>query len=213
MKTLKLNDTFLKWRSEIINLIAVSLLPIALFFRRDFDYSLHPAALYLFYMVLAGTFVITLIIIFHSMSKARRFGRKRDLCWVIFPSLLVFSCVLFGNKISVLKEIVIFRTHQEDFSELITLADSAPPEKDIEDTYIEIPKQDQEWTGQSHISVFKNLENSLRLVALLSRPDTYFTYLPDHKHLPGDFLYFQYGYSVDCFYELAEYWYICSISR
>jgi hypothetical protein len=127
MKTLELNDTFMKWRGEIIKFIAVSLLPIALFFRRDFDYSLHPAALYLFYMVLAGISVIILTIIFHSLFKVRRSGRKRDLCWVVFPGLLLFSCALLGSKISVLKEVVIFRTHQKDFSELVTLADSAPP--------------------------------------------------------------------------------------
>jgi hypothetical protein len=210
MKAVKPNDIFMKWRDEIIKFIAVSLLPITLFFRRDFDYYLHPAALYLFYMVLSGVSVITLMTIFHSIFKVRQFGRKRDLYWIIFPSLLLFSCVLFGHKISVLREIVIFRIHREDFSELVMLADSAPPEKGIEDTYIEIPKQHQEWTGQRYISVFKDAENSLRLVALLSRPDTYFTYLPNHKQLPEDVLNFQYGYRVDCFYELAEYWYICS---
>jgi hypothetical protein len=213
MKALRLNNTFMNWRRELIKVIAVSLSPIILFFRRNFDYYLHPAALCLFYIVLVGAFLVTLIIIFQSMFKVRQFGRKRDLYWVIFPSLLLFLCVFFGHQISVLKEIVLFRIHREHFSELVTLADSAPPEKGIEDTYIEIPKQHREWTGQSHITVFKNPENSLRLVALLSRPDTLFTYLPNHKRLPDNFLHFQYGYGVDCFYELAKYWYICSISR
>jgi hypothetical protein len=101
--------------------------------------------------------------------------------------------------------------HRENFSELVELARSAPPEKDIEDTYIEIPERDKEWTGQSYISVFKSPENSLRLVAVLSRPDTLFVYLPGQKHQPKNALYFQYGYRAICSYELAEYWFVCSI--
>jgi hypothetical protein len=200
MKTLKRDEASIKWRTEIVKFIAVALLPITLFFRRDFDFYLRPAAFCLFYVVLSGIFIIALIIIFHSLFKLCRFGRKRDLCWVIFPSLLLFFCVFLGNEISVLKEIALFRIHQDDFSELVTLAESSPPQHRIEDTYIEIPEQHQAWAGQRYIFVLKDPTNSLLLAALVSRPDTYFTYLPDYQHLPG----------VDCFYELAEYWYLCS---
>lgn len=191
----------------------VLLLPVGLFFYRNFDYSSH-LELCLFNLSLLGISAISSIaIIFRNLIRVSRLARGADWFWIVFPSLILFLSFLFRNEILVLKETIFFRMHRSDFSDLAVFAENTPPEKDIEDTYIEIPKHHKEWSGESHISVFKDPKNSLRLVALFSRPNTLFTYLPDHKHQPQNTLYFQYGYGVNCFYELADHWFVCSISR
>jgi hypothetical protein len=193
-----------------VKLLLILLLPITLFFHRNLDYANHLGyySIYLWYIVLI---IFILIILFGNLTKARKSVTRGNLFWIGLSSFVLVLCILLGKEIIYLREIATFQMHRENFSELVELARNAPPEKDIEDTNIEIPKRDQEWTGQSSISVFRSPENSLRLVALSSRPDTLFVYLPDQKHQPKNTLYFQYGYGVNCFYKLADYWFVCSI--
>ncbi|MCQ3932041.1 MAG: hypothetical protein DPW16_16445 [Chloroflexi bacterium] len=212
MRTL-LGDKFSNYRIELFKFAVILLLPCVIFFRRDFDYYLHPER-YLIYGILYSLLVlITIILFLMGFSKARRFMRKKDFVWTAFSGAVLVSSILFGTEISVLKEVWTFRVHQDDFSKLVTIAENLPPETEIEDTHVEIPDNYKGWSGQNHITVFRGSSNSLQLVALISRPSTYFTYLPDHRHIPDETLHFRYGYGVNCYYELTEYWYLCSISR
>lgn len=212
MRTL-LGDKFSNYRIELFKFAVILFLPCIIFFRRDFDYYLHPEG-YLIYGILYGLFVlITIILFLIGFSKARYFKRKKDFVWTAFSGAILVSSILFGKEISVLKEVWTFRVHRDDFSKLITIAENLPTETGIEDTRVEIPGNHEEWSGQNHITVIQGSSNSLQLVALISRPSTYFVYLPDHRHIPDETLYFRYGYGANCFYELAEYWHLCSISR
>ncbi len=77
MRTL-LGNKFSIYRIEIFKFTIILFLPCAIFFRRDFDYYLHPEW-YLVYGILYGLLVlITIILFLIGLSKSLRFMRKKD---------------------------------------------------------------------------------------------------------------------------------------
>lgn len=197
----------------VVRFLLIILLPLSLFFHHDFDYYVDFRLCLIPILFYGISIPSTTIIFLNNLSKSFRRPTRQTIFWSSFAGLTLLLSLLFYQEILVLKEIVTFRMHQEDFRDLVEWAAHTPQETDITDTYVEIPEQHKKWSGQQYITIFKNNDSSLRLVAVISRPDRLITYLPNHQHRPETTVYFQYGYGANCSYELAEYWFVCSIWR
>jgi len=202
-----------RFGTEAVKLFLLLLLPLVLIEYRNIDYYLHPG-LYCLTWGLGGISVITsIIMLLKGVGRIHQHQSKTAVFWTVSSTFILVMGILLRNELLFLKESLTFQLHREDFHELTLLTEGMPPERTIVDTYIDLPEQHRNWSRETSISVLRNPQNSPRLVALYSRPDTYYTYLPDQSQLPKSTLYFQYGYGINCFYKLADHWFVCEIWR
>jgi hypothetical protein len=192
-------------------LFLLFLLPLVLIEYRDFDYYLHPGLYCLTWSLICVSLIGTLVIILRGVRSIRQHQSTTGVFWTVFSSFLLVISIVSRNELLFLKESWTFQRHRGDFQELTLLSEGLPPEKNIMDTDIELPEGDMTWSGETSVFVLRDPQNAPRLVALRSRPSTYYTYLPNQRQLPKSSLYFQYGYGINCFYKLADHWFVCEI--
>jgi hypothetical protein len=205
----------LKWPGPtiMVKLFLLFLLPLVLIEYRDFDYYLHPGLYCLTWSLACVSLISSILILLRGVRGIRQHQSTTAVFWTVFSSFLLVISILFRNELLFLKENSTFQRHREDFKELTSLSEGLPLERNIIDIYIELPEPRMSWSGEASVFVLRDPQNSPRLVALRSRPDTYYTYLPNQSQLPKSSLYFQYGYGINCFYKLADHWFVCEIWR
>ena len=209
---LKVSNRYKRSGLEVAaKLLLLFLLPLVLVEYRDFDYYLHPGLYCLTWSLICVSLIGILVIILRGVRRIRQHQSTTGVFWTVFSSFLLVISIVFRNELLFLKERWTFQQHRGDFRELTLLSEGLPPERSIMDTYIELPEADRSWSGETSIFVLRDPQNTPRLVALYSRPDTYYTYLPNQSWLPKSSLYFQYGHGINCFYKLGNHWFVCEI--
>jgi hypothetical protein len=198
--------------SWIIKVISLVFLPVALFFYYDIDFYWKCELCLLYGCMIAFSVLALIVVLFNSFFKFKREHKAQHVAWTISTSLVLLSSFALRTEIMSLKEIIFFHRHREDFTALVDFAFG--PES-VHDQWgdIFLPEVHKEWTGSDRLFAPRGgPEETIQLIALYSRPDTYYTYLPNHRDLPKNYFYVSLGYGVGCRYRLADHWFVCRIA-
>ena len=142
-----------------------------------------------------------------------KFSRSKHHQWakLVYTILILstFIATIFGQKVSVAREIIQYNREKDSFKQLVEQIEESPC-YGTPGCYWSAPiTQQNEFSDREPFFVIASREHGILMIAELSRPRTYFTYLPHLTEIIDSYIR---GYYVDCFHKLGQHWFLCSIS-
>ncbi len=177
--------------SILLRFTMISLVPIGLFFYRDFDYSRHVEMYCVFAFIFIVAIFSALITVIQGIANVLKSDRKHAIS-IFVPIIILITSIMFRTELLILKEIVKFKIYNEDFSRVVNVASTCSGYCDIPD--------DITWADSRQMVIYKTLPNQLQYVLIPSRSNTNIVFFSDEEYVKEWF----------CFYQLDTHWYVCN---